>query len=235
MKIPRRSGKIGTSDSVTELAAATASKIASTGNRQVYSASLEFALTELVRERMRAIAQHDAMGLTGPDLLQRAAADVTSELVPALEANQLELEFAPYLKAVKAKLKNTAKEICTLSRELSRSRIDRRIGDKAAMHAQSGKSFSVLELGLRDSIHGLFVEPPEAMEQINVEAFGEQRDWKVEGDWFPYEIHSPDGSLFIIDDDGSVFISTEGLSRELLRDLHQKIRWVTEVLYGRTL
>ena len=231
MKIPRRSGKIGTSDSVTELAAATASKIASIGNRQVYSASLEFALTEQVRERMRAIAQREAMELTGPELLHRSAAEVISELVPALAENQLALEFAPYLNTVKSKLKNTAKEICTLSRELFRSRIDKRIGDRAAVHAQSGKAFSVLELGLRDSIHGLFVEPPEAMDQINIEVLGELRDWRIEGDWFPYEVYSPTRVLFVVDDDGSVFTSTVGLAEEMLECVRIQIQTLAKMLY----
>jgi len=235
MKIPRRSGKIGVLDSVTELASATASTIALTGDRQRYSTSLEFGLTEQVRERMRTMAQNGVWGLTSPQLLQTAFDEVISELSQALATRKLQLEFSRYGRKVKAELKNTAKEIHKLSQQLSRSRLDKRLGDKEAMHVASGGTVIVQELGLRDSIHGLLVEPPELMDQISIETFDEMNGWIVEGDWFPYEVYSPSGSLFVIDDDGSIFISTEGLHGDMLADFHSQICRVAELLYRRTL
>jgi len=230
MKLPRRSGKTGALDSVVELAFATASIIATTGDRQRYSTSLEFGLTEQVRERMRTMAQNGVWGLTSRQLLQTAFDEVMSELSQALATRDLELELALYGKKIKAELKNTAKEIHKLSQQLSRSRLDKRLGEKEALRVDSGESVVVQELGLRDFIHGLLVEAPEAMDEINIEALHDMRGWNVEGGWFPYEVYSPSGAVFVIDDDGSIFVSTEGLHGELLADLHGQIRLVAESL-----
>jgi hypothetical protein len=207
--------------------------IASTGDRQRYSASLEFGLIEQVRERMRTMAQDGVGGLSSPQLLQIAVDQVMSELLQALATSHLQLEFARYVKKVKSELKNTAKEIHKLSQQLSRSRHDKRLGEKEAMYVASGGTVIVQELGLRESIHGLLVEPPESMDQIIIEKFDEMNGWIVEGEWFPYEVYSPSGSLFVIDDDGSIFISTEGLHGDMLADFHSQIRCVAELLYRR--
>ena len=227
MKIPRRSGKLGAMDSAVNLALATALR----NDTDAYSTSLEFALDELVREKMRSIAQQQLMPRTSSLLLKAAMQEVTSELSVAMEANHLQLELSRYGTQLQKGLVQTAKEIHKLGSQLSVSRSQQRLADKEELQAVTGARFVVQKLGLREAIHGPFVEAPASIEDINIEGLHEMRGWRIEGEWFPYEVYAPNDAMFVIDDDGSIFTSTEGLPDDLLRSTYSLIRKIAEILY----
>ena len=78
------------------------------------------------------------------------------------------------------------------------------------------------------SIVGFLISIPRS-ESFEMEIERIKSNYKMTGDWFPFEIKI-DHSTFILDDDGTIFVSIDNLpedlikrSRELLENLANKI------------
>lgn len=98
------------------------------------------------------------------------------------------------------------------------------------VRSDSGRRFVIRELGLRETIDGVLIEPTAECEELNVDALAEQPAWELRGEWFPYELFA-DGFVFVIDDDGSVFVSTANLPTEFREKALELIRIIAEILY----
>ena len=57
------------------------------------------------------------------------------------------------------------------------------------------------------------------------------RHYSVEGDWFPFQIKRDDFT-FILDDDGSLFVSTKYLSETIMKNLKQILGDIAAKLYS---
>jgi hypothetical protein len=68
------------------------------------------------------------------------------------------------------------------------------------------------------------------VQEIDVELLLGQQRWQIEGEWFPYEVHA-DEFVFVIDDDGSIFVSTANLPGELREKASRMIRQIADALY----
>ncbi len=225
MRTKRRIGAHELFESIVALARAAANM----QDSKTYSISLEFALTELVREEMRRMAQQELPRGAAKELLRAALSRVTTRVEKTLETEQVRFDLSKYERRVREKLAFPAKEIRNLGEELSKSRSESRLGAKEELISDRGRRFVVHELGLREAIQGLLVEATDQVQEIDVDLLPGQR-WQIEGEWFPYEVHA-DEFVFVIDDDGSIFVSTANLPGELREKASRMIRQIADALY----
>ena len=53
----------------------------------------------------------------------------------------------------------------------------------------------------------------------------------LEGEWFPYEVTVED-MVFVVDDDGTVFVSTENFPREVRERARAMLEEIAALLYS---
>jgi hypothetical protein len=58
-----------------------------------------------------------------------------------------------------------------------------------------------------------------------------KQTYSVEGDWFPFQIKLGDFT-FVLDDDGSIFTSTDHFSERMMTDARQIIEQIAHQLYS---
>lgn len=226
MKLRRKSGDADRVQSIVEMATG----LIRSDDRKKYSLGIEFAITELVRDEMRSLAQRERHFPSANDLLRLAIERVSEKIETALAQTKGDFDLDTYVHKVRTSLRFPAMEIQSLGEKLAESRDVERLGAKEDMISDSGRHFVVHELGLRHAIQGMLVEPTEECQEINIDAIREQPRWQVEGEWFPYEVLAED-FVFVIDDDGSVFVSTANLPPELRKSAVGLLRQVAELLY----
>lgn len=173
-----------------------------------YVMTIGFAIGELVRQELRAITQEGEPLPNRDNLLQRAMQRVNGYLSERLQSRAIAFDLSSYEAEVRTQLEPVASEMQSLSWELAKSKQDRRVSAREDAVAASMAKYQLSEIGLRDAPEGLLAEPLAATTVANVEAIVD--NWRVEGEWFPYEIHCED-FIFVLDDDGSLFVSIENL------------------------
>jgi hypothetical protein len=89
--------------------------------------------------------------------------------------------------------------------------------------------YQLKELGLKGSIEGLLVYPES--DSVNIDIDKLQELGEIEGLWFPYQLKLGDFT-FVIDDDGSIFTSTEHFSERMLADAKELINKIAKALYA---
>ena len=199
-------------------------------DKRKYSMGIEFALSELVREEMRTLAQSERWPNDPSRLLQAAIGRVMNRVETVLKARQVRLNLSRYADTVCDKLAYPAKEIQKLSMQLGESRQAHRLGAKADIVSNEGSHLVIHELGLRDAIQGLLVEASEDCTDLNLDKIRANQNWVLRGDWFPYELQADDFT-FVIDDDGSIFVSTANLPMELRTRASGLLRRIADLLY----
>lgn len=226
MKIQRPSANTERLEAIAEMAAA----LVEHGDQKKYSMGIEFALAELVRDEMRTLAQAERWLPNASQLLDLAVDSVMERVEVALGHRRIGLDFKKYIAAVREKLAFPAKEIQKLSAQLGESRQTHKLGSKEELVSDAGSHLVVHELGLRDAIQGLLVEASEDRTELNLDNLREQPNWRLQGEWFPYELYADD-FIFVIDDDGSIFVSTANLPLELRHRASELLRRIADLLY----
>jgi len=117
-----------------------------------------------------------------------------------------------------------------LGEKLTESRSLQKLGAKEELAADPTRRFDIYPLGLREAIYGLLAKPTGDYEW-DIDGLREQEDWQLQGDWFPYEL-IVDEFIFVIDDDGSIFVSTANLPRELREKAGGLLQRVIRRLYA---
>jgi hypothetical protein len=200
------------------------------GEAQPYNTAIGFGVDELVKQNMRQLSQQRE-GIRGwEELLDMAVQRSANQLQREVDSHRLSFDLAPYLGHARESLKAAAEEMCGLNRKLIESKDRKRIGEK--MPVSTGDSrhhYEVSELGLLESIEGLLATPTAGVAALNVDGIREA--FPTEGDWFPFEVRVDD-FLFVIDDDGTVFISTENFPREALERAKTALHRLAEMLYS---
>jgi hypothetical protein len=227
MKIKRTAPEVQRVEAIVEMAAA----LVEMGEQRQYSQSIEFTLMELVRDEMRATAQEESWLPNSDELLERAIHRVVQKVENAIGTRSVELDFAKYVRTLREKLDFPAREIQKLSERLTESRQTEKLGTKKTILSDSGNQLIVHELGLREATQGLLVESPEDRNEIDVDRLREQPGWRIEGEWFPYELFAEE-LIFVIDDDGSIFVSTVNLPLDVRHRADGLLRRVAELLYS---
>lgn len=94
-----------------------------------------------------------------------------------------------------------------LSCKLAESKSRKRISEKSPITAIDARSpYELFRLGFVDSIEGLLAIPTPDVATLDIDRIREE--FRTNGDWFPFEV-AVDDLVFVLDDDGSLYISTE--------------------------
>lgn len=196
-----------------------------------YSNVLEFALIELIKTRMRSLAlAGDHIGRR-TEILTAAINLTVKQLYSAFESNRLEIDLEPYLKQARKELKASAGELQRLSQSLANSRGAGKLPALIMQGDAEENRFEIRSLGLADQISGILALPRADAGEIDVERLLRLRDATLAGEWFPYELHWEE-FVFVIDDDGSVFVSVENLPTSLAEKAERLVETVMRTLYG---
>jgi hypothetical protein len=89
--------------------------------------------------------------------------------------------------------------------------------------------YQVKELGLKGAIEGLLIFPLSDVVDVDLDRL--KQTYSVEGGWFPFQVKVGDFT-FVVDDDGSIFTSTEHFSERMMRDVRQIIEQIAHQLYS---
>jgi len=144
----------------------------------------------------------------------------------------LETEKTDYLKRY---YENAQKEYAYIGKELSElknslfeAKRDDRLGNKEFFTTNASVEYEVIEIGLKESIEGLMIIPRADELRVNLEGIS---NFIQNGQrYFPFEIRI-EGFVFILDDDGSIYIQTENYPKGLVEEAKKYIIDLAEQIY----
>lgn len=117
-----------------------------------------------------------------------------------------------------------------LSCKLAESKSRKRISEKSPITAIDARSpYELFRLGFVDSIEGLLAIPTPDVATLDIDRIREE--FRTNGDWFPFEV-AVDDLVFVLDDDGSLYISTENFPQEALDRAESVLRRLAPILYS---
>ena len=193
-----------------------------------YSNIINYSIDELTKLNMRKIAEEGDYSWRSTDILSESISLTKSSLDNESKKYNIDPDFSDYFKETPEDLEFVAKEISSLRDKLFTSRKEERIGSKEEVSTTDHQfTFDVIEVGLKESIEGLVSIPRIESFEMDIERI--KNNYNMIDDWFPFEIQI-DYFTFILDDDGTIFVSTDNLpedlikiSRVFLEDLANKI------------
>lgn len=198
-----------------------------------YSTAIEFGLTELARVNMRRIVQEQGRTYQAKEILDLALRLTKKQLIDRLQQQtdlqfDSQFDFDKYLKNVQENLKFPAKEVAELSGKLVQSKRTERVSEKVRICNTASMPLEITEVGLRDSVEGLLVTP--LLENFVIELDRIKSFCEIEGDWFPFKI-ALEEFVFILDDDGTLFLFTENLPSKMVSKAKESIQILADQLY----
>lgn len=194
-----------------------------------YNTAIGFGLDEVVRQNLRRIAQRQGPVGSWDDMLEHAIHQSAEQLKRELDSHGLRFDVGPYLNNTRDSLASAAKEIVGLNRKLIESKERKRIAEKTPVTTDNRRQFEISELGLLDSVEGLLATPTAGVNSLNIEKM--QETFPCDGEWFPFEVRVDD-LLFIVDDDGTIFVSTENFPNEALERARSVLYRLAGILYS---
>lgn len=190
-----------------------------------YSQLIEFGVMELVQRQMRQGAI-EGQGRESEELLRRAVTQTHNRLQERLEGQNLSFDFTPYFQNAGQQLRYVAKEIQELAAQL-RHLGQQEVQEGEAMVSAGQVEFEVKEVGLRE-VEALIVTPLVREYELDLEWL--RQTYSVEGDWFPLYVRIEELG-FVVDHDGTLFISTENFPTVLLEKARRLMVGLAHQLY----
>ncbi len=182
---------------------------------------LQLALTELVKQVMREMAQDTEGDDLRGSLLQRGIQTTAQLLGERAEVADLSTTLSPYFERIDKSQRGVAKEMTALGRHLREARqgevlrLPRVVTDVSV-------PFRLMELGVRGNPEGLLAQPLTAC-RLNLDRV--QQEYQVRGVGYPKEVEI-EGITFIVDADGSIIVFLEGFPMSVI----EQVRLVLEQL-----
>ncbi len=191
-----------------------------------YSLGIEFGIAELVRMRMRELAQvREEREVV---ILERSLETVEATLNEWCARTELVYDFTPYFSGVRKGLKFAAKEISELSRQLALSRQSERVASRERITDCAAIPLEIVQVGLRNAIESLMVIP--LAEEFELDLEGVRQVYEFRGEWFPYQVSIESFGL-LLDDDGTILVATVSLSEASVWRAREALLTLAEQLY----
>ena len=134
-----------------------------------------------------------------------------------------------HLDRVQETLKFVAKEIAGLQAKLQRAWEREDVLDRQRFTDDVEVPFEIISVGTRQSLEGLMVMPIGEQDcYLNLEDL--DHSWTISGEWFPFEL-AIDELTFIVDDEGTIFISTENLPQTLISQIWETLYQIAQRFY----
>jgi len=178
-----------------------------------FDSTIDFAITELTKIHLRNQAQfYDRRFQEGKDVFERAINEVAESIQERIPQFKLNKRYRMSLQ----ELRYPASEIFELTSELWESKETNRIGSRISLPPEGNNSYEIIEVGLTGYIEGLLARPVIGSAILDLDKLRAQ-NFSIKGDWFPFEV-SIDELIFTIDDDGTIFVSTENFPERLMSE-----------------
>jgi hypothetical protein len=198
--------------------------------RVPYNSAVGSGVDEVVRHNLRQMSQERLGFRRWEELLDAAVERSEGQLRRGLSENQLSFDLSPYLGHARDSLETASRELFVLNKKLIESKTRKRIAEKSTATTHDARhTFDVSELGLLGSVEGLLATPTKDVKALNIERVRET--YPTQGEWFPFEVSVGD-LLFVIDDDGVIFVSTENFPSEMLERAKLILHQVAGALYS---
>ena len=187
---------------------------------ELSSLVLRDSLSDLVQVLMRKVAIAETeKKFQGPDLLDSSIDKALADLSQSTRTNNIHL-LRNYFATIRKRLKYTAQEIAELQSKYQETSENSETNFKRIFEPDSSTKFNVTALGI-DEVKGFWASPILSDQTIQIDLDYLQNVGQVKGDWFPLEVAI--GELnFVIDDDGSVYVSTENFPERLIRSSYKE-------------
>ena len=193
-----------------------------------YSSTLELSLTELIRNIMRSMAQENIQRRSHRTQLLQEAINLADTWIKEKLESKVSFHLSKYSENIKNNLRFTSQEMEGLTTRLIDSRERSRVGDRYQQKSKKGIRFEFIDIGLRDMLEGILVRPINTSIGINIESAKSKYD--IEGTWFPFKI-TAQRYTFVVDDDGTIFVSTDNLPPDLVYEVKEILHQVASDLY----
>lgn len=209
-------------------------------NKDEYSGNLHSSLSQLVQVYMRKMAQEAGESSKSgqyyidesknrTSLVNQAVNQIKNDLKAPLKELGIEFDLNRYFKNIAKVLDFPGKEINELIKNLLLANRAEIIGHRQRLDSKISIPIEIRELGLRSSLEGLLVNPLLESYEINLENVRNKYS-PIKGEWFPFEVFIGDFT-FIIDDDGTIFVSVEKIPEKAVNDAKTKLGELANELY----
>jgi hypothetical protein len=193
---------------------------------------LEDGLTELVRILMRELAA-DVSHRSRLSLLDQAIGEVQQQMweyifSPAFSS----IDFEDYFVSIRHRLKAPAKEMADLQTSLRVAKQREQIVEREDITEAVEVPFQIAVMGLRETLEGFIVTPlAEHPCFLNLNAVRDT--YAVQEEYYPLQIEI-DELVFVVDDDGTIFISTENFPGTLIHQARESLEMLARQIYVST-
>ena len=200
--------------------------------QELDSMTLESSVVELTREMMREMATEEDRWY-GKDSLLCAAIERTEAVIcERLTEQRVDFKIGDTLQIAEKSLRQTGNELQQLSVRLSESKRERRVKPTVTDQGTTSQPVAFHQIGLEGSPTGLLARPANDNDlTLDFDALQEHLPCEISGDRFPVEV-SCDDHIFVMDDDGSVFVYVDGLPPRDLEYVGGLLRKIVGVLYS---
>ncbi|MBW4540238.1 MAG: hypothetical protein KME43_13980 [Myxacorys chilensis ATA2-1-KO14] len=193
---------------------------------------LEDGLTELVRILMRELAA-DVSYRSRLSLLDQAIEDVQQQMWEYVFSSAISnINFDDYFARIRHRLKASAREMADLQINLRVAKRREQIVEREEITEAVEVPFQIAVIGLRETLEGL-IATPLADQPCFLNLSDVRHRYTVQEEHYPLQIEI-DELVFVVDDDGTIFISTENFPGTLIRQAREALETLARQIYGST-
>ena len=167
--------------------------------------------------------------LHSKDILNESIQLTESSILQESEIHNLHSNVKKYFDNAQTKYGPLSNEISKLKQQLFTSKEGKRIGETFSLKTINQFPYEVGEIGLKDSIEGLILTP--LLDSFQIDMGKVHHNYIVVGEWFPFEIKI-DYLTFVLDDDGTIYVSTENYPLELMEKSKTTLKELASEIYS---
>ncbi len=188
---------------------------------------LQLALTELVKQVMRELAQDtEAADHLQGSLLQKAIQTTTQLIQERAETAAMQFDLSSYFERLYRSQRWVAKEMTDLGLRLRQARQGEVLRSPRVV-LDAPASFRVTELGTRGTPEGLIAYPLTNC-HLNLDEI--RQAYRVRGMGYPWEVEV-EGITFVVEADGSIITFFEGFPDSVIEQARSALEQLAHDLY----
>ena len=187
---------------------------------------LQLALTELVKQVMRELAQDTEADYLQGNLLSKALQTTTQLIQERVETADLPFDLSPYLERIYRSQRWVAREMTELGLRLRQAQHGE-VLRSPRVFLDAPVSFRVTELGTRGTPKGLIAYPLTAC-RLNLDEI--RQEYRVRGLGYPWEVEVEE-ITFVVEADGSIITFLEGFPDSVIEQARSALNQLAQDLY----
>jgi hypothetical protein len=188
--------------------------------------TIDFGLVELIRGFMREAARQSVIS-NAQECLENAIKRAEDTLQQKFSEKGIHLDLNPYWQDIRNSHKLIAQEITSLSQAIKVAKDTEKIAECQQGTTNNGVAYEVSQIGLLHSIEGLYLKPLSEC-RLNLDVL--KRKNSLMSERFPLAIYRDEFEI-TIDDDGSIFVSTDNFPSGLIHKAWEQIIALADEIY----